>query len=143
MDKVFISALLLLSFKFYVYVCFHSMFVCAPHACLVLKEPRRGRQISYISGSELLSRCWGLNPESLSEQPVLLFAEPLSSPSQNILYSPQVQLLQKTLTPPDKKVFPVQLWLNKLLFFVVIYFYLKEFVSLSQKLEATPPQQSS
>lgn len=33
------------------------------------------------------------------------------------------------------QTFPAQLWLNKLLLFFVIYFYLKEFVSLSQKLD--------
>lgn len=50
-----------------------------------------------------------------------------------------MQLLQKTLTPSDKKVLPAQLWLNKLfVVVVVIYFYLKEFVSLSQKLATLP-----
>jgi hypothetical protein len=49
-----------------------------------------------------------------------------------------VQLLQKTLTPSDKKVFLAQLWLNKLFVVVVYYFYLKEFVSLSQKLATLP-----
>lgn len=33
-------------------------------------------------------------------------------------------------------MFLAQLWLNKLLFFVVTYFYLKEFVSLSQKFDS-------
>lgn len=38
------------------------------------------------------------------------------------------------LLPSLTKTFPAQLWLNKLLLFFVIYFYSKEFVSLSQKL---------
>lgn len=37
--------------------------------------------------------------------------------------------------PQLTQTFPAQLWLNKLLLFFVIYFYLKEFVSLSQKLD--------
>lgn len=37
--------------------------------------------------------------------------------------------------PHWTKSFPAQLWLNKLLLFFVIYFYSKEFVSLSQKLD--------
>lgn len=39
------------------------------------------------------------------------------------------------LFPSLTKTFPAQLWLNKLLLFFVIYFYSKEFVSLSQKLD--------
>lgn len=42
----------------------------------------------------------------------------------------------KRLSPPLTKAFPAQLWLNKLLLFF-IYFYLKEFVSLSQKISHT------
>ena len=42
---------------------------------------------------------------------------------------------QNYLLPHLTKSSPAQLWLNKLLLFFVIYFYLKEFVSLSQKLD--------
>lgn len=65
---------------------------------------------------------------------MLFFTEPLSSPSQNILYSPQVLLLRKTLIPPNKGVSSSAV--AQINIFFVIYFYLKEFVSLSQKFDS-------
>lgn len=55
----------------YVYECFTYMNVCVPHMCLVPSEVRRGVR---SPGTEVRDdcRCWGLNPEPLQEQPVLL-----------------------------------------------------------------------
>lgn len=61
---------------FYVYECFASMFVFAPHLCLMPVEVRRGCQISW--NLELRHIDGNLGP--LQEQHMLLTAEPSLQP---------------------------------------------------------------
>lgn len=103
------------------------MSVCAPHAYLVLQETRRGPK----SSSGAINNC-----EVLSRSSQLLLTEPFSCPTSTFSTS-QLWNSFKRLSQHPTKAFPAQLWLNKLLLFF-IYFYLKEFVSLSQKLATLP-----
>lgn len=79
---------------------------------------------------------WGTEPGSsagaASSYSLSLFPAPASTFSTS-----QLGYFFKRLSPHPTKAFPAHLWLNKLLLFF-IYFYLKEFVSLSQKLATLP-----
>lgn len=75
----------LFSFKnlVYVYEYFACIYVCGPHACLVIAEVKEGLKSPETGDTdsfELFCWCWGPNLGPLEEKPMLLTTESILQP---------------------------------------------------------------
>jgi hypothetical protein len=65
------------------------MYICAPHACLVLEELEEGvgaQGTVVTDGCEPPCGCWAPNSHPLEEYPVLLTIKPFPQHNRGILY---------------------------------------------------------